>query len=352
MSPILSRFQSRLVRRACAAAGCAALAALQPLPAQDAVTRHFWTFEGDFQDQVGGAHATVTADTTVTLVAGRGGTGQAMATLASVGGDNDYAKIAAASALFVPGDGAFSFSGWFRMAADTGNNRGVFDFSGNGFDGPQMLLTATNSLNFRVDGLGAYNLVSMVPNAAVEDGVWHFFAAVYDPSLESGTLKFYLNGSSPAATASRGATAATWVAPHAASWLGTFNFTGSRESKGLDGELDDLAYYEGVLSETQIQALFENAISPLDLAPETQADGPPTLVSYHHDTTTGVSTIVWESLAGRSYRVWGASDLGSWENLTPTPLPGTGHHVQFQHAPDGTPPRYFYRIELLPTPGT
>jgi hypothetical protein len=131
-------FPSRLSRRACVAAGWAALAALQPLTAQDAVTRHFWNFEGDFQDKVGGAHAAVTEETTVTLVAGRGGATQAMATLASVGGDNDYAGV------------------------------------------------------------------------------------------------------------------------------------------------------------------------------------------------------------------WGASDLGSWENLTPTPLPGTGEPMQFQHSPDGPPPRYFYRIELLP----
>ena len=162
------------------------------LQAGPATTRHYWGFEGGepYRDPVGAAHAEVSSTTTVTLEGGHDGLGQSMRTRALITGVNDFARIADASKLTIPGEGAFSMSGWFRMPAATTNNRGVFDFSGNGSDGPQMLLTAADSLNFRIDGLGTYNLVAAIPNASVEDDAWHFFAAVYDPALENETLKF------------------------------------------------------------------------------------------------------------------------------------------------------------------
>lgn len=148
--------------------------ALLTLSASAAETRHFWDLEGasPYQDKVGTAHATVTDTTEVVLGEGHSSGGTAMTTPAAVAGANQLAAVPGAS-LFAPQSGAFSFSGWFRMPAETANNRGIFDFSGNGFDGPQMLLTSGNSLNFRVDGTGTYNVFAAKAGAVVEDNQWH-----------------------------------------------------------------------------------------------------------------------------------------------------------------------------------
>jgi len=314
--------------------------------ASPAATRHFWDFEGPqpFHDKVGGAHAEVTPATTVTLVSGHDGVGQSMRTRASISGNNDFARISDGTKLAVAGIDPFSMSGWFRMPAATANNRGIFDFSGNGLDGPQMLLTGANALNFRVDGQGTYFLVASIAGAAVEDDQWHFFAAVYDPALDTDTLKLYLNGSTPAATASRGTESATFVAPAVNSWLGSFNFTGATESKGLDGMLDELAYYDGVLAPEQIQQLFERTITPFTLAPPP----PPTFVitSYTHSAANGESSVIWDSVVGESYFVVGSEDLESWIDLNTEDLPGTGNPIEFKHIPSGNPTRYFYRVEM------
>ena len=58
--------------------------------------------------------------------------------------------------MFQPLTAAFSVSYWFRLPDDgVGNTvpRGIFDFSGNGGDGPQSLYIGTNgNLAFRIDG--------------------------------------------------------------------------------------------------------------------------------------------------------------------------------------------------------
>ena len=316
--------------------------ALLTSAASGAETRHFWDFEGasPYQDKVGTAHATVTETTEVVLSEGHSAGGTSMTTPVAVAGANQLAAVPGAS-LFAPQTAAFSFSGWFRLPADTANNRGIFDFSGNGFDGPQMLLTSANSLNFRVDGTGSYNLVAAKAGAVVEDNQWHFFAAVYDPSLTTDTLKLYLDGSAVSASASRNTTAATAVNPNASSWLGTFNLSTISENKGLDGSLDDLAYYAGVLTTEQIQGLFDKTLTPLDLAPARPAK----VISFERNPVTGACALSWESVSGTDYTVWGSADLVSWDLLTATPLAGTGSPLDFQHTPAAPAPRYFYQIQ-------
>lgn len=317
-------------------AGAAAVAA-----GPAAETRHFWDFEGDapFSDKVGEAHATVTATTAVALAEGHQAGTHAMVTPVAVAGADQYAAVPGGT-LHAPLLDGFSFSGWFRMSADSANNRGIFDFSGNGFDGPQMLLTSTNSLNFRLDGIGTYNLVAAKTGATVEDGQWHFFAAVYDPSLSTDTLKLYLDGATVAASVSRNATDATSVTPNTSCWLGTFNFTGSSENKGLDGSLDDLACYAGTLTEEQILGLFEGTLTPPDLAPA----GPIKLLSFDRNPTSGQCTLSWAAESGRNYTVWGSADLSSWTELTAAPMAGTGEPLLFQHTPLAPASRFFYQI--------
>lgn len=321
-------------------ASLAALALIHGSAHAQAVTRHLWNFEGTentYKDKIGYAHGTVTGATTVTLIEGRSTGLQAATTPASITGNNNLVLVNTAR-LHRPGTSAFSFSGWFRMPAATANNRGIFDFSGNGGDtGPQMLLTASDSLNFRIDGIGTYNLVTAVPGALVENNQWHFFAAVYDPSLETGTLKFYLNDSVPAATASRAAIPATATNP-GTSWLGTFNFTGTTESKGLNGNLDELAFYSGALSETQIAGLLAGTLSPMDLAEPHQI----TILDQAYDSFFTDLMISFESRADANVNIWGSEDLVTWEKLTTNPILGTGLPTDFFHTT--TLPKYFLQV--------
>lgn len=118
----------------------ATLLLLPATAAEEAVTRHLWNFEGPentYKDKIGYAHGSITGATSVTLTESRSPSLQAATFPASVGGPNDFVLVNS-SRLHKPGTGPFSFSGWFRMPAATANNRGIFDFSGNGQDGPQM----------------------------------------------------------------------------------------------------------------------------------------------------------------------------------------------------------------------
>jgi hypothetical protein len=307
--------------------------------------RHYWNFEDEnarFADSAGGVNGTVTEDSTVWIGEGRQEGTSSINTIATVAGPRDFVSLNGTDpAFFQPGTGAFSMTFWFRMPTDTAANRGIFDFSGNGFDGPQMLLTSANSLNFRVDGTGTYNLVAALPGATVEDDGWHFVAAVYDPALETDTLKFYLDGATVSASASRGAASAAAVVSPAGCWLGTFNYNGTSEVKGLNGDLDDVAYYSGALSSEEIAGIFAGTMQPTDFMPvpsEIQ------LTRYLRDAATGESTLRWQSVSGRSYTVWGSTNLSAWTELTTSPIAGTGGELEYLHTPAGSPNAYFYQI--------
>lgn len=63
--------------------------------------------------------------------------------------------------------GEFSFSYWVKLPVDNNTDpRGVFDFSGDGGDGPQSLFIQAganpNRLAFRVDGAGSANALALV----------------------------------------------------------------------------------------------------------------------------------------------------------------------------------------------
>lgn len=318
-----------------------ALPTLRAEPAPTA-TWHYWNFDDEtdpFRDLIGQAHGVVTEETTVERVSGRLEGGGALATRSQVTGPDDFLAIDG-GLLFRPGERAFSVSLWFRMPEPVTANRGIFDFSGSGLDGPQMLLTAAKSLNFRIDGLGAYNLVAAIPDAQVEDGEWHFFAAVYDPELEEQTLKVYLDSSEVTASASRGSTLPTAVESPPSNYIGTFNFTGASEAKGLAGEVDDLAYYSGVLTPAQIAALRAGDLSPLDLRREERVIP---IRSFTYDPETGQSLLTWPTTDGSTYHVWGSSNLVNWLQLSFFPIPGTGEDEEFIDFPFGEP-NYFYQV--------
>ena len=225
--------------------------------AQDAELLHYWNFEGDFMDQIGLAHGSVTATTTVTFAAGFDGN-QAMQTIAEVTSDDDFVTIDSAQTTDPQGE-AFSFSYWFNMTNDfTTDPRGIFDFSGDGDDGAQSLYIGnSDTLAFRVDGLGGGE-PALFANF-LEDSFWHFAVATYDPVTG---IELHVDGSGVDATAGVAGT----VNFAEDQYLGTFNFNDAILNKGLNGRLDDLAYYSGKLATEDIDGLFAGTLSPTDFA--------------------------------------------------------------------------------------
>lgn len=216
---------------------------------------HYWNFESNFDDQVGSAHGTVTAQTTVTFDVGHDGN-SAMRAQALTNSEDDFVSIDS-SQTFNPGSNPFSFSYWFKIENDgTSNPRGLFDFSGDGFDGAQSLyIGTTDNLAFRVDAVGGGAPALVATN--FEDGNWHFIVATYDPV--TGT-EVHVDGPGVEATAG-GFGSVTFDTNQ---YLGTFNFS-NPDNKGLDGLLDDLAIYNGILNNNQIQGLFDGFLNPTDI---------------------------------------------------------------------------------------
>ena len=230
-----------------------------PAPSQVREVVALWDFEGvtSFTDRVGTADGMVTDNTSVTLGNGPGNS-RAMRTNASISGSDDVVTIQSGTS-FQPGEGPFSMSYWFRIA-DDGNTapRGIFDFSGNGGDGAQSLYIGnTQELAFRVDGANGFSLAKI---PMTEDDQWHFVAANFDPN---GRLELHVDGLG--IDASDHAQGVGAVAFDLAQFLGTFNFNGNTEDKGLNGWLDDLAVYRGLLTDAQIAGLFSRTLSPFDI---------------------------------------------------------------------------------------
>ena len=230
---------------------------LTSVSAQDAELIHYWNFEGDFLDQIGMAHGTVTGSTSVTFDTGHDGN-MAMRTIAEVSSEDDFVTIDG-SQMTDPGDGAFSFSYWFNMANDfTTDPRGIFDLSGDGDDGVQSLYIGnSDELAFRVDGLEG-GQPALYANF-LEDGFWHFVVATYDPILG---VEVHVDGAGLDAAA--GTVGTINMADD--QYLGTFNFNDLKQNKGLNGRLDDLAYYTGILTDNEIDGLFDGSLSPTDFA--------------------------------------------------------------------------------------
>ena len=166
---------------------------------------------------------------------------------ASVSGGDDHLVLDSAE-LYDPGDEAFSIAYWVRLPDDSSSDpRGIFDFSGNGRDGVQSLyIGTTGELAFRIDFPGSGFSLAKIP-ADLEDGEWHSVVATYDPATG---LEVHLDGFGVDGSA---APVAGLVSMDSSCYIGSFNFTGQPGTKGLGGNIDDLAIYSGVLDEEEIR---------------------------------------------------------------------------------------------------
>ena len=239
------------------------------LPAMAASVIHSWDFEGDYLDNVGSAHASVTASTTVSSITGHdGGSAVFIGASASTNG-NTTVNTPISPTITTPIAG-FSITFWVKMAddglTDVTGNRGFFDFSANGTDsGYQGLYQgATNKLNFRIDnGANTNNVVFLsASGVTLEDNSWHHIAMTFNPGQSSGGLLVYLDGVSVADGNAGNTTGfnsgdinALGDADGSKAYLGAFNLNGTASPKGLNGGLDDFQIWDGVLSASEVAAL-------------------------------------------------------------------------------------------------
>jgi hypothetical protein len=220
-----------------------------------ATLTNLWNFESPnpFNDKVGTANGT--AGSSITTSTGFNG-GTAAVFPASVGSSAHYVDIDESTITSMVGSG-FSITFWFKIANDNATvTRGLFDFSGNGGDtGIQGLILGTNNLNFRIDGVGTPNsVINIAPPSSVEDNEWHHIALTFQAGLADG-FKLYLDGAPLTSSSTTAFTLSTGVGPNANSYLGSFNFTGATETKGLNGALDEFGIWSGVLTPSEVTAL-------------------------------------------------------------------------------------------------
>ncbi|QDU55081.1 LamG domain-containing protein [Aeoliella mucimassa] len=219
---------------------------------------HYWDFETSYADKVGAADGTAGSEVTTSV----GHDGATAATFpGSLAGGGAFTEEGFVDTTGADVIGAYAFTYWFKIADDgTTNPRGLFDFSGNGGDGPQSLYIGnSDTLAFRMDGAGGGGAATYAPEGGLEDDQWHFVAANYDPTTG---IELYVDGSTVVGSldASFGDAVGGWDADQ---YLGAFNVNYTTQvARGLDGSLDDVAIYSGTLTPAQIQGIYEGSLLP------------------------------------------------------------------------------------------
>lgn len=241
------------------------LAALlaSPTALPGAAVLHYYDFESNFDDQVGSANGSAGAEVG-TVTGGGFDSGNAASFPGSLSGGGVFgpAGYVGLSPNVSSLTGAFSFSYWVRLNVDASTEpRGIFDFSGDGGDGPQSLYIQNGAnagrLAFRVDGAGSSNSVAFAD--VPEDGSWFSVIATFDPA---SNLDLFIDGALEATVPATGVTPATWSTDQ---YLGAFNVNGVASARGVDGDLDDFAIYDDILSPAQISGLADGSLSPASI---------------------------------------------------------------------------------------
>jgi len=147
----------------------------------------------------------------------------------------------------------FSLSFWVKRASGDGNEDGAFDVLSGADVGCQALIF-NDKLRLRLDTAGAANLIAD-SSASIPVGTWQHVAVTVDRDNPSGLI-MYLNGSPDSTHDPTGVAGA--IGPTQDLWIGGFN-----SAHGLDGSLDDLAFYNLVLTPDQISKLASGQATPV-----------------------------------------------------------------------------------------
>lgn len=332
-------------------------ALLSTLSAEEASIIHYWNFEEELPevpDEIGESGGTTGAEVTATT--GPDDSGALFFPPAIQGGgafdETGYVDL---DPIVADVPQAFSMTYWVSLEVDnTTNPRGIFDFSGNGNQGVQSLFIQNGAnadkMAFRVDGTNGLNSAAVTFADVPEDESWFFVAATFDPS---GDLEVHVNGFGIDASVSAAGTGdVTWDIDQ---YLGAFNVQPSNAAnvnRGLNGSLDDVAIYSGILTPEEIEGLFDGTLKPTDIGSGGTGPGELEVASFDFDPNLGQSTLVFNSVDGNNYSVFGGTDLSSvetWEEISTTEIVGNGDLVTFIHTPETPDETYFYVVRKDPS---
>ncbi|MDB2673697.1 LamG domain-containing protein [Akkermansiaceae bacterium] len=212
-----------------------------------------WTFDSDFTADAGGSNYDLTPENGATAgdVAGQFGNAadfdRAASQYAFTGGD-----------VLSPG-ADYTYSAWYNMNVDdiTGSDR-YFVLETSAGDTPSGTGAWTASIGLRETG-GDVAQIFTHPSTAVGTvsyvaNMWNHIAVTFDADggTTGGIINAYLNGSAtPFATLDDVATSTA---------VGGLVIGGHRAGTGrnFDGQIDDVAFWDNVLSTAEIQSLQTN----------------------------------------------------------------------------------------------
>gem|GEM_PF-5061716 len=322
------------------------------LAAQDAMLIHYWDFEEELPEVPDNQGSSVgTAGEEVVVTEGHDGQ-QAVFFPSALQGNLAFDEKGYVDIEPIVSDvpQAFSMTYWVKLNIDeTTNPRGIFDFSGNGNQGVQSLFIQSGAnadrMAFRVDGANGLSNAAVAFAEVPEDESWFFVAATFNPV---GDLGVHINGYGIDASASGLSVGdSTWDFDQ---YLGAFNVqpgSVTTINRGLNGSLDDVAIYSGILTQEEIDGLFSETLKPSEIGLTGLLPGELEISSVQFDRAIGQTTLVFKSAVGKSYRVLGGVDLAntsSWSEVSITEIIGTGDWMTFTHSPENPDQRYFYLI--------
>ena len=229
----------------------------------------YWSFDGSLLDSVAGFHGEARGTEPIPFVAGRAGFGEAI----KLNGEDQFVEITGGSEddLEFPG-GSMSIAGWFKVDA--------FDTDW------QALIAKGEGSNWRVARSGSGTVMSYAGGIGdvsgateVLDENWHHFVAITDATEAAFGAALYIDGVLDGTVAGVPALAENGSRVMIGENPGALN-------RQWEGELDDIAIWDRVLTEQEVTALYAGgaglAISTLLPEPTT-----PIVVSAIRQTLSG-----------------------------------------------------------------
>ena len=235
----------------------------------------------------------------------------------------------------------FSISAWVKTSTTAGQAI-ISKMEGSTlYTGWSLGLTASAGLEFLlVHDWSTNEAIAAYSSLALSDGAWHHVVACYNGSSSATGISLYVDGVAQSKTIYRDdLTAST-------STTAQCNI-GRREDAGAglqywDGSLAEVAVYNGVLTKTQVEALYNSGV-PNDL---TELDSRDNLVGWWRAGSSGTSGGSYGGDSTGAYDVWEAAadvvralDGGSpgWCILqSPTTPSGTFYAVLAMEGPFDT----------------
>jgi hypothetical protein len=202
----------------------------------------YWNFEGNFKDQAGKFDGTEIGSAPIAFVNGKSGFGKSI----KMNGDDQYIEISGGD----PDDlafagGSMSVAAWFKVDA--------FDTSW------QALVAKGEGGNWRIHRRSAEQGMAFTGGPSgdtptgkdVNDGQWHHLVAITDKDAVAFGTALYIDGVLDTQLAAPQVLAANGLRMR----IGDNPGAPSRE---WEGEIDDVALWDRVLTETEIKQMYAN----------------------------------------------------------------------------------------------